>query len=245
MLIFDEDRPSDSPFVERIWRCHSEGSAPFLSIAASRYELVVSRLAGNVTLTVRGPETRATPVGDCPGEGQWLGILLKLGVFLPHLPARMLVDAEVHLPTVAHEAFWFSGCSWPFPDYANADTFVEWLVRRGLLVREPVVEAVVQGAVQDRDPRTIQRRFLHATGLTQSAVRQIERARYATQLLQQGVSILDTVEYAGYFDQPHLTRSLRYFVGQTPAQIRAKIWSEQMPFLYKTTPLAIVHNGSI
>jgi hypothetical protein len=40
--------------------------------------------------------------------------------------------------------------------------------------------------------------------------------------LQQGVSILDTVEQAGYFDQPHLTRSLKYLIGQTPAQIREK-----------------------
>jgi AraC-like DNA-binding protein len=60
--------------------------------------------------------------------------------------------------------------------------------------------------------------------------------RYATHLLQQGVSILDTVEQAGYFDQPHLTRSLKYLIGQTPAQILQKSRPEQMPFLYKTTP---------
>ena len=101
MILFDEDRPSDSPFVERVWRCHSEGAAPFLSIAASRCELVVSRLQGKVTLTVRGPETRATPLGDCPGDGEWLGILLKLGTFLPHLPTRTLVDSEVN-PPAAH-----------------------------------------------------------------------------------------------------------------------------------------------
>src|SRR5207245_3248521 len=98
MIIFDENRPSDSPFVERVWRCHSEGAAPFLSIAASRCELVVTRLQGKVTMTVRGPETRATPLGDCPGDGEWLGILLKLGTFLPLLPTRTLVDAEVNLP---------------------------------------------------------------------------------------------------------------------------------------------------
>lgn len=84
---------------------------------------------------------------------------------------------------------------------------------------------------------TIQRRFLRATGLTQGAVRQIERARYATSLLQQGVSIPDTVLKAGYFDQPHLTRALRHLVGQTPAQIRGHRRPEQMPFLCKTTPV--------
>ena len=105
MIIFDEDRPSDSPFVERIWRCHSEGAAPFLSIAASRCELVVSRLGGKVTVTVRGPETRATPLGDFPGDGEWFGILFKVGTFLPHLPTGKLVDAEVNLPVVSRNSF--------------------------------------------------------------------------------------------------------------------------------------------
>ncbi len=49
------------------------------------------------------------------------------------------------------------------------------------------------------------------------------RARHARTLLQQGISILDTVEQAGYADQPHLTRSLKRFMGQTPAQILRSI----------------------
>jgi len=109
-------------------------------------------------------------------------------------------------------------------------------VRKGLLARDPVVDAALQGRLQDRSLSTIQRRFLRATGLTQSAARQIERARSATHLLQQGASILDTVLEAGYFDQPHLTRSLKYLIGQTPSQIREQSRPEQIPFLYKTTP---------
>jgi AraC-like DNA-binding protein len=245
MIIFDEDRPSDSPYVERVWRCHSEGSDPFLSIAASRCELVVSRFEGKITVTVRGPETRATPMGDCPGGGEWLGILFKVGTFLPHLPTGKLVDAEVNLPTVLSISFWLFDSAWQLPDYENADTFVDWLVRKGELARDPIVDAALQGHLKDRDPRTLQRHFLHVTGLTQSAVRQIERSRYATYLLQQGVSILDTVEQAGYFDQSHLTRSLKDFIGQTPAQIREKSRPEQMPFLYKTTPLWMRHTTSI
>ena len=165
----------------------------------------MSRLGGKVTVTMRGPETRATPLGDCPGDGEWLGILLKLGTFLPYLPTRTLVDAEVNLPTVSRNSFWLFGSAWQLPDYDNADTFVDWLVRKGLLARDPIVDAALQGHLQDRSLSTIQRRFRHSTGLTQSAARQIERARYATYLLQQGTSIPDTVFEAGYFDQPHLT----------------------------------------
>jgi methylphosphotriester-DNA--protein-cysteine methyltransferase len=71
--------------------------------------------------------------------------------------------------------------------------------------------------------------------LTYSTWLQIERARYATNLLREGVSILDTVHQAGYFDQPHLTRSLRRRIGQTPAEIIRG--HQQLSLLYKTEPL--------
>src|SRR5258708_23755229 len=164
MIIFDENRPSDSPFVERVWRCHSEGAAPFLSIAASHCELVVSRFQGKVNMAVRGEETRATPLGDCPGDGEWLGILLKLGTFLPHLPTRTLVDAEVTLPTVSRNSFWLFGSAWQLPGYDNADTFVDRLVRHGRLAGGARVDGAFQGHPKEPSLSTIQPRFLPATG---------------------------------------------------------------------------------
>src|SRR5215210_6291992 len=152
-------------------------------------------------------------------DGAWLGIRFTLGTVMPHLPASQLVDGAVNLPDAGSRSFWLHRSAWQFPDFDNADTFVEQLVRDGLLIREPVVQAALQDQPKDLSLRTAQRHFLRTTGLTHSAVRQIERARYATTLLQQGLSIPDVVYEAGYFDQPHLTRSLKYYIGQTPAQI--------------------------
>lgn len=236
MIIFDEERASDSPFVERVWRSHSEGVTPFLSIGVNHCEFVVSRLQGKITMTLRGPETKATPIGNTPAEGEWFGILLKLGTFLPHLPTSRLVDDQVDLPTASSNSFWLSGSVWQLPNYENADIFVERLVREGLLLRDPIVEAALQGQFKGLTQRAVQYRFLQATGITQSTARQIERARYATLLLQQGVSIADTIDQAGYYDQPHLTRSLKRFIGQTPAQLLHRSLPEQLSFLYKTTP---------
>src|SRR5260221_11756820 len=142
-------------------------------------------------MTVRGPETRATSLGDCPGDGEWLGILLKLGTFLPLLPTRTLVDAEVNLPAVSRNSFWLFGSPWQLPDYDNADTFVDWLGRKGLLARDPVVDPALQGQLQDPSLSTIHRRFLRATGLTQNALRQNECPPYRTYLLQHGGPVLD------------------------------------------------------
>ncbi len=236
MIFTFDERPSDSPFVERIWRTHSERAGSFVSVAMSHWEMVVTRHHGQTILTVRGPETKATPL-YCPADGEWLGIRFKLGTFLPQLPASNLVDGAVNLPNVASQSFWFHGSVWEFPNFENAETFVAWLVRDGLLTREPVVEAVLQGQVKHLSSRTAHRYFLKTTGLTPGVVRQIERARYAAILLLQGASILDAVHEAGYFDQPHLNRSLKHFIGQTPTQIMDRNRSEQLSFLYKTAPL--------
>src|SRR5215813_8657123 len=76
-FIVFEDRASDSPFVEKIWRCHSERADSFLSVAACHFEMAVTRLRGKTFITLRGPETKATTL-DCPAEGEWLGIRFKL-----------------------------------------------------------------------------------------------------------------------------------------------------------------------
>jgi AraC-like DNA-binding protein len=230
-----EERPSDSPFVERIWRSHSEQAGNFISMADSHWGMVVTKHGGRTILTVRGPETRATPA-YCPANAEFFGIQFKAGTLMPHLPAKTLMDRQdLTLPEAAGQCFWLYGAVWQCPTYYNAETFVDWLVRDGLLMYDPVVSAALQAQpVLEMSLRSVQRRFLQATGLTHGTVYQIKRARYAAILLKQGLSILDTVDQAGYFDQPHLTRSLKRWVGQTPAQITSKSRVESLSFLYKT-----------
>src|SRR5579859_5828278 len=213
-----EERPSDSPYAETMWRTQSTSGGSFISLADSHWGIVVTRQMGKVFLTVRGPETQAMPM-PVPEEAEFFGIVFRLGTFMPQLPASNLVDGQINLPEATSKSFWLNGSAWQFPDYDNADTFIERLVREGLLVREPIVDAALQGQLNEISLRSVQRRFLRATGLTHSAIRQIERAQRALALLEQGVSILDTVDQAGYADQAHLTRSLRRLMGQTPAQI--------------------------
>jgi len=232
-----EERPSDSPFVERIWLRQSESSAgSFISMAEAHWVMVMTKYRDRTILTVHGPETRATPA-YAPADAEYFAIVFKPGAFMPILPARITVDRrDVDLPEATSKSFWLNDSAWEFPDFENADTFVDRLARNGLLVRDPVVEAVLQGQPVKMSPRTMQRHFLEATGLTYTTVRQIERARHATTLLKQGVSILDAIHEAGYFDQPHLTRSLKHYVGLTPAQILDKGRSERLSLLYKTAP---------
>jgi hypothetical protein len=235
MLLMFEDRLSDSPFVERVWRAHSERAGTFLSVAASHVEMAVTRHRGKTFLTLRGPETKATSA-DCPAEGEWLGIRFTLGTFIPALlPANLLDRRDVSLPGASKHAFWLNGSAWEYPTFENADVFVARLVRKGVIARDAIVDAVRHNHPQTLSLRSTQRHFLRATGMTNATWRQIERARYATNLLRDGVSILDTVHQAGYFDQPHLTRSLTRRIGQTPIEIVQG--TRQLSFLYKTETL--------
>ena len=215
-----QEKASNSPFVERIWCAQSESVGTFISQAKAYSEIVLTRYKGKTVLTVRGPETKATFLDYQSIGAEYLGITFKLGTFMPHLPPGNLKDwRNVDLPEATSQAFWLRGSAWQFPNYENVDTFVTRLVREDLLVTDPVVEAVLQGQAQALSIRAVQYRFLRASGLTNRTIQQITRARQAFALLEQGVSILDTVSEAGYADQPHLTRSLMHFFGQTPAQL--------------------------
>ena len=234
-MLFDfDERLSDSPFVERIWCAQSEQTGDFLSIAASQWEMVVCTYHGETTITVRGPETWVTPVQLTLVGAEFFGIIFKYGAFMPRFPVGTLVNADLDLPDASNTSFWLNGSAWQFPNYENADTFVDRLVKEDLLVCDPIIQPVLQGEPQELSARSIQRRFVQATGLTQGSIRKIQRARQATILLQQGVSILDTVEQAGYSDQAHMTRALKQLIGKTPAQIISKSEPEQMSLLFKT-----------
>ncbi len=218
-FILEASRPSDAPFVEMIWRTQSINAGSFISHAGIHWEIVIMKYEGKTSLTVRGPETKASSV-SFPADAEWMGITFKLGSFMPDLPPGGLLDKyTAALPEASNKSFWLHGSTWEIPTYENADTFVKRLEREGLLAHDPVVDAVLQGQAQTFSPRTLQYRFSRATGLTQNQFHQIERAQQAGALLQQGFSILDTAYQLGYFDQSHLTNALKRFLGQTPAQI--------------------------
>jgi AraC-like DNA-binding protein len=213
-----EEREADSPFVDAIWRTRSAPHQSFISIAAAHWQIVVWRQAGQTHLTVRGPETKATAV-PIPANAEFVGVRFRVGTFMPDLPVLSLVDRDLTLPRSVGNSFRLNGSAFEIPAYDNVEAFVNKLAREGLLISDPVVRAVLQGRETGLCRRSIERRVRRATGLTIGAIRQIERARKAAELLDRGATILDAGMSAGYADQAHLTRSLKRFMGQTPAQI--------------------------
>jgi hypothetical protein len=222
MSLIVEARPSDSPYIEAVMRGWTLGDGSSIRPAEVNWHMVFVKHSGGTRALAVGPWTTS-------GQAAWgkgaeiLWIKFKLGAFLPHLPTKKYRDGEISLPDAASSRrFWLKSAAHEVPDFENVETFIERLARDEELVRDPVVHAALEDQLPEMSPRTVRHRFLQATGLTQNYIRQFERARLAEALLRQGTPILDTVFQSGYFDQPHLTRALRQFLGYTPAQILAE-----------------------
>lgn len=218
MNSFFEGRSSDSPYIQGIWHGHTTGIYTPICPAAAEWNLFLQRKCGKVTVLFEGPLTRAKSKLETE-DTEFCVIRFKAGTFLPVIPIHQFLDSDVSLPLASRGSFWLHGMNWEFPRFDDVEMFVSQLVREEVLLRDPLVSAVLQNQPHDLSARTVRRRFFQSTGLTPKQIEQIDRALCAMTLLTKGVPILDVVCDLGYADQPHLTRSLKRFIGQTPGEI--------------------------
>lgn len=226
-------RPSDAPLIDCVWRGRSAGGGILNSVASSHWHLVVSEVRGQVAVSVHGPESRPV-TAELPLEATWVGIRFRLGVMLQDVPIPQLVDGEIALPEASHRSFWWKGGTWQRPTYDNAEGLVARLAREDLIGQEGLIDDALHGRTSAVSLRTLQRRFYLATGQTRRVVRQIEQARRAAVRLREGATPAGVTYELGYYDQPHLTRSMRRYLGRTPAELTQPAGEEHLSLLYKT-----------
>ncbi|MEU2281911.1 helix-turn-helix domain-containing protein [Streptomyces sp. NPDC013178] len=215
-----ETRRSDSPWVDTVWTCTSGQVTAMTSVAGVRWGLVFWEQDGRAYAGITGPETR-TGTAPVPEGATFTGIEFAVGTSLRAVPTPTLVDGGVELPDTTRRTFRLDGARWETPGPDDAEALVERLVRAGIVVRDPLVAEVLRGHHRSAvSARTVERRFRAATGLTRGAVRQIERARTAAELLAAGDPAAAVVVKLDYFDEPHLARALRSYVGRTARQLR-------------------------
>lgn len=221
-----EHRPSDSPLIERVWRSRSVDTTTMTSIARAHWDFVFWEGPDGRHAGVQGPESAASqePV---PAGAEFVGVRLALGAFLAGLPVPSLIDRFVALPV---DGRWLhlDGERIATPRYEDAEQFVALLVRKELL-------AVSDPSDERTTDRTRQRRYRAAVGLPRRTVRQIERAQDAAVRLRAGEPPAAVAQEAGYFDQPHLARSLRRFIGPSATELAAAEEDRRtLSLLYKT-----------
>ena len=138
---------------------------------------------------------------------------------MPILPGERMRDEGVVLDTAGPDRFLLDSDSFEIPRIDNVEDFVSRLLKREAVTSNTLVASITHGAPLAATERTMQRHFLKTTGLTLKTYHQIARARQALVLLRQGDAPAAVAAALGYADQPHLTRSLRTYMGMTPGQI--------------------------
>lgn len=217
-LLF-ETRRSDSPWVDNVWTCTTEQVTKMTSVAGVCWGLVFWEQDGRAYAGITGPETR-TGTAPVPEGATFTGIEFAVGTSLRAVPTSALVNSGIGLPDTTHRTFRLDGERWETPGPDDAEGLVARLVRTGIVVPDPLVAQVLRGHRPVVSGRTVERRFRAVTGLTRGGVRQIARARRAAELLAIGEPTADVVTKLDYFDESHLARALRSYVGRTAGQLR-------------------------
>lgn len=224
-----DEAGTDSDLVPKVWSTRSATPSEFTAVADPAWQIVISTHGATRSAVVQGPNDRAA-VTPTPPDTEFFGIVFARGTNLAGIALARLLGRAQSLP-VEGRAMWLAGQWWELPTPDNADVFAERLERDGALVHDRAVARALTGEMRGGSLRTVQRRTLRATGMTMSRIAQIARAHEAVMLLGEGTDPSTVAARLGYADQPHLTRSLRRFVGQTPGQLRGTgpHWSASSP----------------
>jgi hypothetical protein len=153
-------------------------------------------------------------VAYSPGN-KHIGICYKPWAIFTDIPITTMLNVTETLPMPSEDTFVMQGVTWKFPTYESIDEFVAEQEKRGLLLADPIIQGVLENQPVDMSLRSIQRHFIKTIGMSPRRVRQINAARKAVMLLQQGHTLSEVAYALDYADLPHMTRMLRRFTGYT------------------------------
>lgn len=210
-------RAADSPFVQAVTHWVIGTNDRGVATPDGCWDLVVLTQDTRQTVLLTGQTTHAVPLHFVPGD-EVLTITFKPSTFLSFIPSTTLLDRAIVLAN-NRTRFHLVSDVFELPTFENAEAFVSTLVRKGHLAQDNVVEALLLDHHPAYTLRSLQRHFVHTTGMTHTVFRQIQRARQAAGLLQQGTPAIAVAYQTGYADQAHMSRSLKRFLGQTPSEI--------------------------
>lgn len=207
-----------SPVVESVTRTVFTGAGTTLMQPDGCWDIAFLRNAAGTVVLRTGLTTTAVTHEFAAGD-EILAIAFKPSSYMALMPGEAMRDQGIVLPGIGSDRFWLGSDVLEIPRFDNVDGLVSKLLKSGIVESNGLVASVVSGRPQAMSERTMQRHFLRTTGVTYKAFTQIERARKAMSLLQQGRPAADVAFALGYADQPHMIRSLKAIMGQTPGQV--------------------------
>lgn len=201
-----------------MWQARATKDERYLVPAVEYWDLWFTRApGGELRAGLAGPTLGHRWIRSTIGEHSW-GIQLKAHVIVPGVSKQLLLGGEQQLAVEAGHVT-LAGHALPFPEFADLEAFTDRLLELDVLRCDDDVRRMLSGEDAGYSERHRQRRVRAATGLTRKQIEQLSRVREAFALLLQGVPPSESAARCGFADQAHLTRSMRAFHGQTPAQV--------------------------
>ena len=210
-----EAKMSQSPLVDFIWRTEDLTDGVYVASADARWDMIFTRSPeGKTRVLLCGPSFKAAQVPYFPGN-KHIGICYKPWAIFTEIHITTMLNLTIALPMPSDDTFVMQDITWKMPTYENVDQFVAEQEKRGLLKADPIIRDVLENKPVDMSLRSVQRHFVKTLGMSPRRVRQINSARKAVKLLQQGKTLSEVAYDLGYADLPHMTRMLRRFTGYT------------------------------
>ena len=216
MAIAYEEKLSQSPLVDFVFQTEDLTDGVYVASADARWDIIFTRCPdGNKRVLLCGPSFKVRQVPYSPGY-KHVGICYKPWAIFAGVPITTMLNETKLLPMASLEdTFIMQGKTWEMPTYENVDRFVAQQVKRGLLREDSIIRDVLENKPVDMSLRSVQRHFVKTIGMSPRLVRQINSARKAVKLLQQGNMLSEVAYELDYADLPHMTRMLRRFTGYT------------------------------
>lgn len=213
-------RESGSPHLGVVWWATIDEDAHYIDAANEFWGFAFGVLVdGRPSATLIGPSLEPRELHLTAGERGW-GVELAAHVFVRQLDKRRLVGAMRDLPTDG-QFFELAGVRLPDPEVDGIEDLIEVLLRQGILAADQEVAAALAGQPVPLSRRGLHRHVASATGLSPKKHEQLQRARGAYALLQDGWSLAAAALEAGFADQAHMTRAFTALAGKSPARILA------------------------
>lgn len=182
------------------------------------WDIAFVRRRGRVMVLRTGLTTFTSHLDHEPGD-EVVWVSFAASSYMSLMPGQTMLNEGVMLPLIGKDRFRLGSDVIEIPTFDNVESFVSRLERTGIVERNALVASVVSGDNRAMTERTMQRHFLKTTGMTYKAFTQVERAQKAMTLLRLGRPAAEVAFALGYSDQPHMIRSLKSILGQTPRQI--------------------------
>jgi len=214
-----ERRTSESPYINKVWRSTALTDGTFLATPDASWELIAAVKAdGARTVFITGQATKAERLDYKAGE-QSVVIQFTAGVYLPDFRGAPFTNNYVVLTLPDDTHFELAGHIFPWPTFEDAEDLVDQMVRAGVLANDEIVDSVLRGTPKAASNRSVERHFKTTTGLSPKKLADIRRAQEAVRMLQAGKDPSTTAADAGYYDQPHLSKSLKKLMDSLPSDV--------------------------